>query len=152
MAFDISVSVPRLDAPAMSVPVVPLPTDMLLMLSCSAQTVLAPGLSLQLRAIPQTRDVNREGPFDAYCFPMDTGDYPLVNTGLPGCPYRFTSYTASPVADTDPVFGIQLHHPRFLEFIGAPESARLLFRSPTYWVHHLDQEDAIAAAINLQRA
>ena len=73
-----------------------------------------------------------------------------MNTGLPGCPYRFTPYTAPPVADTDPAFGIKLHHPRFLEFIGAPESARLLFRSPAYWVHHLDQEDAIAAAVNLQ--
>ena len=30
---------------------------------------------------------------------MDTGDYPLVSAGLPGCPYRFTSYTAPPVVD-----------------------------------------------------
>ena len=49
---------------------------------------------------------------------MDTGDYPLVSVGLPGCPYRFTSYTAPLVADTDPAFGIQLHNPRFLEFAG----------------------------------
>ena len=32
-----------------------------------------------------------------------------------------------------------------------PESARLLFHSPTYWAHHLDQEDAIVATVNLQR-
>ena len=69
----------------------------------------------------------------------------------PGCPYRFTSYTAPAVADTDPAFGIQLHHPRFLEFIRAPESARLLFRSPAFWVQNMDPEDAVAAAVNLQR-
>ena len=46
---------------------------------------------------------------------------------------------------------IQLHHPRFLEFVGAPESARLLCRSPTFWVDQLGKEQAMAAAINLQR-
>ena len=61
---------------------------------------------------------------------MDTGDSPLVATGLPGCPYRIMSYTGPAVADTNPAFGMQLHHPRFLEFIGAPESARLLYRFP----------------------
>ena len=70
--------------------------------------------------------------------------------GLPGCPYRFTSYTVPAVADTDPAFDIQLHHPWFLEFIGAPESALLLFRSPAFWVQHMDPEDAVAAAVNLQ--
>ena len=32
-------------------------------------------------------------------------------------------YTGSAVADTNPAFEMQLHHPRFLEFIGAPESS-----------------------------
>ena len=32
-----------------------------------------------------------EGPFDAYCAPLDTGDHPLVSNGLPGFPYRMTS-------------------------------------------------------------
>ena len=36
-------------------------------------------------------------------------------------------------------------------FIRAPESARLLFHSPAFWVKHLDSEDAVGAAINLQR-
>ena len=47
-------------------------------------------------------------------------------------------------ADSNPAYGMQLHHPRFLEFIGAPESARLLYRP-------MGEEDAVAAAINLQR-
>ena len=67
--------------------------------------------------MPRTYDVSREGPFDAYCSPMDTGDSPLVATG---CPYRITSYTGPAVAYTNPALGMQLHHPGFLEFIGAP--------------------------------
>ena len=101
--------------------------------------------------MPQTYDVSREGPFDAYCSPMDTGDSPLVATGLPGCAYRITSYTGPAVADTNPAFGMQLHHPQFLEFIGAPESARLLYRSATFWIQRMGEEDAVAAAMNLQR-
>ena len=31
----------------------------------------------------------------------------------------------------DPYYGVQLHHPRFLECIGAPESARLLDHEQT---------------------
>ena len=46
---------------------------------------------------------------------------------------------------------MHLHHPRFLEFIGALESARLLYRSPAFWIQHMGEEDAVAAAINLQR-
>ena len=82
---------------------------------------------------------------------MDTGVHPLVSAGLLRCPYCISSYTGPAVADTDPVYGIQMHHPRFLEFIGAPESARLLFRSLAFWVQNMDREDAVAAAINLQR-
>ena len=79
--------------------------------------------------MPRTLDIYRESPFDAYSSPMDTGDSPLITTGFPGCPYRITSYTGPAVADTNPAFGMQLHHPRFLEFIGAPESVRLLYHS-----------------------
>ena len=96
-------------------------------------------------------DIAREGPFDAYASPMDTEDSPLVTTGLPGCPYRNTSYKGPAIADMNPAFGLQLHHPRFLEFIGAPESARLLHHSPTFWVDRLGDENAMAAAVNFQR-
>ena len=33
----------------------------------------------------------------------------------------------------------------------APESARLLYHSPAFWVQRLGPEDALAAAVNLQR-
>ena len=118
-------------------------------------TVLASGVSPD--SIPWStaediiRDISREGPFDASASPMDTEDSPLICTGLPGCPYRITSYTGTAVSDADETYGLQLHHPRFLEFIGAPESARLLNHSPSFWVDRLGEECAMAAAVNLQR-
>ena len=97
------------------------------------------------------RDISREEPFDASATPMDTEDSPLISTGLPGCPYRMTSYTGTALSDADETYGLQLHHPRFLEFIGAPESARLLNHSPSFWVNRLGEECARASAVNLQR-
>ena len=72
------------------------------------------------------RDISREGPFDASASPMDTADGPLISTGLPGCPYRITSYTGTARSDADGTYGLQLHHPRFLEFIGAPEVSTII--------------------------
>ena len=97
------------------------------------------------------RDIAREGPFDPDTTPMDTEDSPLINASMPGCPFRMTSYTGPATADADTSYGLQLHHPRFLEFIGAPESARLLNQSPSFWVDRLGQDSAMAAAMNLQR-
>ena len=97
------------------------------------------------------RDIVREGPFNAGDTPMDTEDSPLIITGMPGCPYRMTSYTGTALMDANAAYGLQLLHPRFLEFIGAPESARLLNHSPAFWVYHLGEECAMAAAVNLQR-
>ena len=96
------------------------------------------------------RDISREGPFDASASPMDTADGPLISTGLPGCPYRIKSYMGTARADADGTYGLQLHHPRFLEFIGAPESARLLNHSPSFWDDCLGEECAMAAAVTLQ--
>ena len=97
------------------------------------------------------RDIAREGPFDPDTTPMDTEDSPLINASMPGCPFRMTSYTKPTMVDSDTRYGLQLHHPRFLEFIGAPESARLLNQSPSFWVDRLGQASAMAAAMNLQR-
>ena len=83
--------------------------------------------------------------------PMDVEDGLLLETGLPGCPYRFTEYSGQPFLDGNPAFGLQLHHPRFLEFVRAPESARLLCWSPTFWVDELGRDPAMAATVNLQR-
>ena len=71
-----------------------------------------------------------------------TGDLSLISEGLPGFPYRLTSYDSAEVADVDPEYGLQLHYPRFLEYVGAPESARLLSRAPRHWVQTIYQEEA----------
>ena len=68
-----------------------------------------------------------------------------------GCQYRMTSYDQdSGGPDFSPAYGVQLHDPRLLEYVGAPESARLLSRSPEYWLHHLGHEKSLAAALQLQ--
>ena len=52
--------------------------------------------------------------------------------------------------DFTPAYGVQLHDPRLLEYVGAPESARLTSRSPEYWVHHMGREKALSAALQRQ--
>ena len=55
-----------------------------------------------------------------------------------GCLFRMTSYDAeSDGPNLSPKHGVQLTDPRFLEYVGAPESSRLMSRSPEYWVHHI---------------
>ena len=93
--------------------------------------------------------MSREGPFDVSASPMDTEDSALICAGLPGYPYRITSYTGTALSDAGETYGLQLHHPRFLEFIGAPESARLLNHSLSFWVDRLGEECAMTAAVNL---
>ena len=139
-----------------TVPIYNIPKDSSIGIDQSAvPTVYASGVSPD--TIPWStaediiRDIVREGPFDVNATPMETEDSPLINTSMPGCPYRMTSYTGTAMVDADTRYGLQLHHPRFLEFIGAPESARLLNQSPSFWVDRLGQESAMAAAVNLQR-
>ena len=132
--------IPGSDAP-MTLPVYTLPSGLAYMPGqSSVQTVLASGTSSR----PEVWS-------SAIASPMDTEDSPLITTGLPGCPYRFMSYSGPAFSDLNPAFGLQLHHPRFLEFVGVPELARLLYRSPTFWVDQLREEQAMAAAVNLQR-
>ena len=71
--------------------------------------------------------------------------------GQPGCPFQITSYdegTDGP--NFAPEYGVQLHDPLLLEYVGAPESARLTSRSPEYWFHHMGREKALSAALHLQ--
>ena len=139
-----------------TVPIYNMPKDSNIGIDQSAvPTVFASGVSPD--SLPWStaediiRDIVREGPFDAGATPMETEDSPLISTSMPGCPYRMTSYSGTAMVDADTRYGLQLHHPRFLEFIGAPESARLLNHSPAFWVDRLGQESAMAAAVNLQR-
>ena len=77
--------------------------------------------------------------------------HPRVLDGMRGCQYRMTSYDQdSGGPDFCPAYGIQLHDPRMLEYVGAPESAQLLSRSSEYWLHHLGHEKTLAATLQLQ--
>ena len=49
-----------------------------------------------------------------------------------------------------PAYGIHLNDPRLLEFVGVPESARLLSRSTEYWLHHMGRDRTMSAALQLQ--
>ena len=96
-------------------------------------------------------DLSLEGPFDVHQDRLVSGASPQILNGMRGCQYRMTSYDQeSGGLDFSPAYGIQLHDPRLLEYVGAPESARLLSRSPEYWLHHLGHEKMLAAALQLQ--
>ena len=93
-------------------------------------------------------DLTREGPFDV-C-EVEPGQSPLVLNSMPGCQFRMTSYDDRDSRDDlDPAYGIHLHDPRMMEYMGAPESARLLGRSPEYWLEHMGRDRAVEAALRL---
>ena len=73
---------------------------------------------------PRMPDLSREGPFDVHQDCSTSGASPRVLDGMRGCQYRMTSYDEEN-GDTDfsPAYGIQLHDPRLLEYVGALESA-----------------------------
>ena len=92
-------------------------------------------------------DLTREGPFAACEAEPEPGQSPLVLNSMPGCQFRMTSYDDRD--DLDPAYGIHLHDPRMMEYMGAPESARLLGRSPEYWLEHMGRDRAVSAALRL---
>ena len=82
---------------------------------------------------------------------LESGATPQLLDSLLGCQYRMTSYDDdADRSDMNPVYGLHLHDPRLLEYVGAPESARLLSRAPDYWMHHMGRDRAISAALQLQ--
>ena len=104
-----------------------------------------------LRERANVPDLSREGPFDI------RRDRPHPDTLLrscqdsQGCPFRITSYDLEiDGSDFSPEYGVQLHDPHLLEYVGAPESARLLSHSPEYWVEHMGREKTLSAALQLQ--
>ena len=61
-----------------------------------------------------------------------------------------TTYREHDLASVDTSFGVQIHHPRFLECVGAPGLAQLLGRLPAEWLQVMDRRDALIAAVQLQ--
>ena len=96
-------------------------------------------------------DLSHEGPFDVHQDHSHSGASPRLLQGIQGCPFRMTSYDEEHSGpDFTPAYGVQLHDPCLLEYVGAPESAHLLSRSPEYWVHHMGREKTLSAALQLQ--
>ena len=93
-------------------------------------------------------DLTRDGPFDACVAEPEPGQSPLVLNSMLGCQFRMTPYDDRDNRDDlDPAYGIHLHDPRMMEYMGAPESARLLGRSPEYWQEHMGRDRAVNAAL-----
>ena len=61
-----------------------------------------------------------------------------------------TTYHEHDLASVDTHFSVHIHHPRFLECVGAPQSARLLGRPPVEWLQVMDRRDGLIAAVQLQ--
>ena len=75
----------------------------------------------------EVADRFREGPFDIHqdnsCFVPS----PRLLQDTQGCLFRMTSYDMeSDGPNFAPEHGVQLHDPRLLAYVGAPESARLM--------------------------
>ena len=125
-------------------PAVPLP-------SCPATVSQPVGELDTLRERVNVPDLSREGPFDIHRDRLHSDASPRSCQDSQGCPFRITSYDLEiDGAYFSPEYGVQLHDPRLLEYVGAPESARLLSRSPEYWVQHMGREKTLSAALQLQ--
>ena len=104
-----------------------------------------------LRERVNVPDLSHEGPFDIYRDRLQSDASPQSCQDSQGCPFRIASYDLEiDGSDFSPEYGVQLHDPRLLEYVGAPESARLLSHSPEYWVQHMGREKTLSAALQLQ--
>ena len=90
--------------------------------------------------VPRWR-LAREGPFTNECSQAS-----LRVLGK-GCAFRHTTYSAEDHAPPEGGLGVPLNHPRFLEWLGAPDSAWLLEMSPGQWCDTLSRDQAMTAAM-----
>ena len=94
--------------------------------------------------VPQWR-LAREGPFT-----NERSQASLQVLGE-GCAFRHTTYSVEDHTPSEGGLGVPLNHPRFLEWLGAPESAWLLEMSPGQWCDTLSRDQAMTAAMRLHR-
>ena len=83
----------------------------------------------------------REGPF------LEKRLAESIRSLGPGCAFRNTTYRVSDYAEPAGEYGLLLNHPR----IGVPQSAGLLELSGRQWVNQLSRDQAVTAAVHLQR-
>ena len=96
------------------------------------------------KRIPRWR-LAREGPF------LNERSTASLRVLGAGCAFRHTTYRAEDHAPPPDGLGVPLNHPRFLEWIGAPESAWLLEMSPGQWLDTLSRYQAMSAAMQLHK-
>ena len=94
--------------------------------------------------VPRWR-LAREGPF------LSERSSSSLNCFGDGCAFLNTTYRPSDYTKPSGEFGVPLHHPRFLEWIGVPEYASLLEMGPGMWLHSLSRDQAMDAALQLHR-
>ena len=94
--------------------------------------------------VPRWR-LAREGPF-----PKERSQASLRVLGK-GCALRHTTYKWEDHARPEGGLGVPLNHPRFLEWLGAPDSAWLLEMSPGHWCDTLSRDQVMKAAMQLHR-
>ena len=86
----------------------------------------------------------REGPLVA---PMP---HPRIGESSSGCAFRCTTYRNSDFVQPLGKYGLPLHHPRFLEWVG-PKSARLLDMGLGAWTRSLLRTQSVDTARQLHR-
>ena len=94
--------------------------------------------------VPRWR-LAQEGPF------LNERTPSALNCFGDGCSFHHTTHRSSDYTRPTGEFGVPLHHPRFLEWVGTPESASLLEMGLGRWLHSLSREQAIDAARQLHR-
>ena len=94
--------------------------------------------------VPRWR-LAREGPF------LEERSPESIRSLGPGCAFRNTTFRTSDYAEPVGDYGFPLHHPRFVEWIGVPQSAGLIQFSGSQWVDKLSRDQAVTAAVHLQR-
>ena len=94
--------------------------------------------------VPRWR-LAREGPF-----PNERSQAYLRVLGK-GCLFRHTSYEWEDHALPKGGLGVPLNHPRFLEWLGTPDTAWLLEMSPGHWCDTLSRDRALTAAMQLHK-
>ena len=96
------------------------------------------------KRVPRWR-LAREGPF-----PNERSQASLRVLGK-GCLFRHTSYNWNDHAPPKGGLGVPLNHPRFLEWVGTPDTAWLLEMSPGHWCDTLSRDRALTAAMQLHK-
>ena len=122
------------DLPLLTMPLTPRPVVVEMVLESSVGSPAGIPTVSPSDGMP---DLSREGPFDVHQDALESGATPHVLDSLPGCQYRMASYDDDVDRSVlNPAYGFHLHDPRLLEYVGAPESVRLLSRTPEYtiWV------------------